>query len=170
MLAKLVFFQDRERSRPGATGHRSITHWAGRGQAMVEFALISTVALIVLLIGIQFALIGQAALALSQGSFAVARYASLNAGTLGTNGSVSSTLVQSLVSSSIYTNSGSDLSVKIASFDQTTGNTTTTPQFGDRLVISLSYNASSKLVLTNPFLGISFPTNLKASESAMYEN
>ncbi len=60
----------------------------GRGQAAVEFALISVIALMVLLLGIQFAMIGQAALAVSQASDAIARYASINAGQLPANGSV----------------------------------------------------------------------------------
>ena len=37
-----------------------------RGQAAAEFALIAPVVIIVMLVGVQFALIGQAALALSQ--------------------------------------------------------------------------------------------------------
>ena len=41
-----------------------------RGQSAVEFALISTIALVVMLVGVQFALIGQAALAVSQGCYA----------------------------------------------------------------------------------------------------
>ncbi len=40
-----------------------------RGQAMVEFALIATLAMVVLLVGIQFAIIGQAALAVTQASY-----------------------------------------------------------------------------------------------------
>ena len=45
---------------------------------MVEFALLATVGLMVLLVGIQFAMIGQAALAVSQGAYIGARYASVN--------------------------------------------------------------------------------------------
>ena len=49
-----------------------------RGQAMVEFAMVSTVAMFVLLVAIQYAMIGQAALAMSQAAFQGARYASVN--------------------------------------------------------------------------------------------
>src|ERR1700719_803027 len=54
-----------------------------RGQSMVEFALGATVALAVMLIGIQFALIGQSALAVNQAAEALARYAAQHPGALG---------------------------------------------------------------------------------------
>ncbi|HVA79799.1 MAG TPA: TadE/TadG family type IV pilus assembly protein [Candidatus Binataceae bacterium] len=141
-----------------------------RGQAAVEFALISVIAMIVLLVGIQFALLGQAALAVSQASNSLARYASVYAGQLGTNGTVTmSPAVQQLVSSSLMTNGGNDLTITIASYSGTSTTTTSSPQQYDRAVIQVSYNASSKLVLPNPFLGISFPSSLSATEAALYE-
>lgn len=135
----------------------------------------ATVALAVMLIGIQFAIIGQSALAVSQGASALARYAAVNPGSLGTdNGSVSGsalpTAAQNLLSSSILTNSGSDLTVTIASYTGTTTTTTSSPQYTDRVVISMSYNAANKIVLpSSTLLGISFPTTLTASDSQMYE-
>ena len=135
----------------------------------------ATVALAVMLIGIQFAIIGQAALAVSQGASALARYAAVNPGALGTdNGSVSGgslpTAAQNLVSSSILSNSGGDLTVTIASYTGTTTTTTSSPQYTDRVVISMSYNAANKIVLpSSTLLGISFPTTLTASDSQMYE-
>jgi len=141
-----------------------------RGQSMVEFALISTVALMVMLVGVQYAMIGQAALAVSQGASALARYAAVNPGTIGTNGTVALTSeMKQLLSSSILTNGGSDLTVTIASYSGTTTTTTSSPGYTDRAVISLSYKATSKIALPNPFLGISFPSTLTASDSQMYE-
>ena len=144
-----------------------------RGQSMVEFALISTVAMMVMFVGIQFALIGQAALAVSQGSSALARYAAVNPGALGTNGTVtltSGSAPYNLLSSSILTGTNnSDLTVTIASYTGTTTNTTTTPGYTDRVVITLSYNAAGKIALPNPFFGIQFPSTLAASDSQMYE-
>jgi hypothetical protein len=142
-----------------------------KGQSMVEFALISSVALMVMLVGVQFAMIGQAALAVSQGASALARYAAVNPGTMGTNGTVTlTTAMQQLLSSSILTNSGGDLTVTIASYTGTTTTTTSSPGYTDRAVISLSYNATSKIALPNPFLGlITFPTTLSATDSQMYE-
>jgi hypothetical protein len=145
-----------------------------RGQSAVEFALISTVAMMVMLVGVQFALIGQAALAVSQGSAALARYTAVNPGALGTsNGSVAGgslpTAAKNLLSSSIGTNSWGDLTVTIASYTGTTAVTTSSPGYTDRLVLSMSYTATSKIALPNPFFGISFPSSLTASSSQMYE-
>ena len=47
-------------------------------QSMVEFAFALPVVLIVLLVGIQFAIIGEAALALGQVNYQGARYAAVN--------------------------------------------------------------------------------------------
>jgi Flp pilus assembly protein TadG len=141
-----------------------------RGQSMVEFALISSVAMMVMMIGVQFALIGQAALAVSQGSSALARYAAVNPGALGTNGTVTlNTAAQQLLSSSILTNGGADLTTTIASYTGTSTTTTSTPAYTDRVVITLSYNANSKIALPNPFFGVRFPSTLAASDSQMYE-
>jgi len=138
---------------------------------MVEFALISSVALMVMLVGVQFAMIGQAALAVSQGASALARYAAVNPGTMGTNGTVSLTTAEKqLLSSSILTNNGGDLTVTIASYTGTTTTTTSSPGYTDRAVINISYSATSKIALPNPFLGlITFPTTLSATDSQMYE-
>jgi hypothetical protein len=126
--------------------------------------------MMVMLVGVQFALIGQAALAVSQGSSALARYAAVNPGALGTNGSVTlPTAASQLLSSSILTNGGADLTTTIASYTGTTTTTTSTPGYTDRVVITLSYNAASKIALPNPFFGITFPTALSASDSQMYE-
>jgi Flp pilus assembly protein TadG len=142
---------------------------------MVEFALISSVAMMVMMIGVQFALIGQAALAVSQGSSALARYAAVNPGALGANGTVtvtSGSAAANLLSSSILTGTGtsySDLTVTIASFTGTTASTTSTPGYTDRVLITVSYNAAGKIALPNPFFGIRFPTALASSDSQMYE-
>ena len=151
---------------PAYAGRR----WFSRGQAMAELAMIAPIAIIILLVGIQFAMIGQAALALSQGASALARYAAVNPGVVGPNGTVTvTTAMQQLLSPSILTNGGRDLTVSISSYTGTTTTMTSSPQYTDRLVISLSYNATSKIALPNPFLGVSFPTTLSASDSQMYE-
>jgi Flp pilus assembly protein TadG len=166
-----------EATKSAGIGSHSLS-WrcrASRGQSAVEFAMGATVALAVMLIGIQFAIIGQAALAVSQGASALARYVAVNPGSLGTsNGSVSGSALpaaaQNLLSSSILTNSGNDLTVTIASYTGTTTTTTNSPQYTDRVVIGMSYNAAKKIVLpSSTLLGISFPTTLTASDSQMYE-
>ena len=160
----------------GVTGgsRRSRRSRISRGQSMVEFALIATVALTVMLVGVQFAMIGQAALAVSQGASALARYAAVNPGTIGPNSSVAAkslrTSAQQLLSSSILTHGGADLTVTVASYTGTTTTTTSSPGYTDRAVVSMSYNASSKIFLpTHTLLGITFPTTLSASDSQMYE-
>ena len=157
-----------------------------RGQSAVEFALISVFALAVMLIGVQYALIGQAAVAVSQGSSALARYAASNissTGALGTNngtvsGSALPAAAQEVLSQSILTNGGSDLTVTVKSYTSTgaTESGTPIPQ-SDQLVVTLSYATTSKLAVPNPFLalppvfpGISFPATVGASDSQMYEN
>jgi Flp pilus assembly protein TadG len=153
-----------------------------RGQSMVEFAMISGLVFALMLLGIQYALIGQAAVAVSQGSSALARYVAGNPGALGTNngtvsGSSLPTAAQQLLSSSILTNGGSDLTVTVTSNTASGGTESGNikPQ-SDQLIIALSYTATSKLVLPNPFMaippvfpGITFPTTLSATDSQMYE-
>jgi Flp pilus assembly protein TadG len=152
-----------------------------RGQSAVEFALISVFALAVMMIGIQYALIGQAAVAVSQGSGALARYAASNASALPTtNGTVKGSglpaSMQQLLSQSILTNSGNDLTVSINSFTGSGATEKNPPAQGDQLVISLSYVTTSKIAVPNPFLampplfpGITFPGTVAATDSQMYE-
>jgi Flp pilus assembly protein TadG len=150
---------------------RSLRTRISRGQAAVEFALISTVALMIMLVGVQYAMIGQAALAVSQGASAIARYAAVNESTVGASYSGNPTAaMQALLSSSLSTNGWGDLTVNIASYTGTTTTATATPGLGDHCLVSLSYKAKSKIALPNPFLGlVSFPTVLAASDSQMYE-
>lgn len=152
-----------------------------RGQSAVEFALISVFAMFLMVVGVQYALIGQAAVAVSQGSSALARYAASNTGnSLGTyNGSVKGSALpaaaQEVLSQSILTNGGADLTVTVTSVDGN-GNAVTAPIQGNQLTVSLSYATSSKLAVPNPFLamppifgGITFPATVSATDSQMYE-
>lgn len=151
----------------------------GRGQTMVEFAMVSVLALVVILIGVQFALIGQSALALSQGASAIARYAAVHESTLGASYSgAPNTAMQNLLSSTLGTNSWGDLTVTITSLKGGTASTTTTTPtpMTDRAAVTLSYDATSKLMMPNPFMrvpgffpGINFPTALSAQDQQLYE-
>jgi Flp pilus assembly protein TadG len=171
-----------------AAAYRSPRLRMGRGQSAVEFALISTFALFLMLIGVQYALIGQAAVAVNQGSAALARFAAANPGNVtaggknsgnGTvaipSGSALAQLLPSSILTSTTTGSGKkavttpDLTVTIAS-TSAAGGTTNTPKFGDQVTITFNYVATSKLALPNPFLfGLTFPTNLSASSTQMFE-
>ena len=147
-----------------------------RGQSAVEFAMVAVLALTIMLVGVQFAMLGQAALAVSQGSSAIARYASVNESTipaLSSFSGVPNTAMQALLSPSILTNGGNDLTVTIVSYTGTATTITTTPvSLQDRLTVTLSYNAvtANKIVLPNPFLGlVTFPPTLSAQDSQLYE-
>ena len=151
-----------------------------RGQSM-EFAMISIVALLLMVVGIQYALLGAAAVAVSQGSSSLARYCALNPGAFGTYNGKASTLpagATELLSPTICPANTScpSLTVNITSYSGTTTTTTNAPVFGDRCIVSLSYNATSKLALPNPFLqipgifpGVTFPTTFTGAESQLYE-
>jgi hypothetical protein len=162
------------RERLSDNSRRSARGRMSRGQSAVEFAMVSTVALAVMLIGVQFAIIGQAAVAVGQGASALARYAAVNPGAMGPNGSLTAsslpTAAQQLLSPSILTNSGADLTVTVASYSGTTTTTTSSPGYADRAVISVSYKASGKIFLpSKTLLGVTFPTTLTASDSQLYE-
>ncbi len=128
---------------------------------MVEFAMIATVALIVLLIGIQFALLGQAALAVSQIAFYGARYASVNP-------AADQTAVKTqMIAQGSPTITGDPTKLTVT---MTCSPACTSPRtFGMQVTINVSYDAHAQLVLPSPFLGITFPTTLTSQETAMSE-
>ncbi len=160
------------RTHAGEGSHRRLHRSRiSRGQSMVEFAMISSVALAVMLIGVQFAVIGQAALAVSQGSSALARYVAVNPGTFGTQNGTATlpSAASALLSPTI---NDAHLTVTIASYqnDGSTVETGTIIPSQDQVKISLSYDATNKIFLpTHTILGISFPTSLTAAESQLYE-
>lgn len=153
---RIAVRQRSKAARPRGAWNRVIS----RGQAMVEFAMVLTVALMVLLLGIQYALIGQAALALNQLAYQGARYASVNPSA--DQSAVTSYMVQ-VGSPTVTKGNGQYLTVTV--------NPTTTPRtFGQTVTVNISFDASGQLFLPNPFLGvITFPTTLTTQESAMSE-
>lgn len=138
------------------------------GQAMVEFALIATLALVVLLVGIQFALIGQAALAVSQASYLGARYASVNSNAL--QADVASQINSQ--GSPTITSPANALTVTLTCLDSSNSPIACTASrtFGTQVSVGVTYNATSKIFLpSNTLMGLQFPTNLTATENAMTE-
>jgi Flp pilus assembly protein TadG len=131
---------------------------SGRAQSAVELAFVLPVLLTVLVVGVQFAIIGAASLALGQVNYQGARYAAINASA---TGDAVKTYMLSVASSTIAANGGSYL----------TSSVSPTPPcaFGTAVTVTLSYDAAHLLALPNPFLGISFPTTLTSSESAFCE-
>jgi len=134
--------------------------WAmSGGQSMVEFAMILTVALVILLVSIQYALIGQAALAVSQIAFQGARWASVNPNA-----------DETAIAGFILANGSPTITQGGSSALTVTVTPNTVPRtFGQPVTVSIAYNASAQIVLPNPFLGITFPTNLNGQQTALSE-
>lgn len=167
-----------------------------KGQAAVEFALISVVAMIVLFVAVQLALIGEDALALGQMNYQGARWAAVN--TCATNDQVMQYILFS--GSPSVTQSGGScgtyLTMKITDSNQTavsvTGSTCTSAPtattgcanpraFGTQVTISLAFKLDKAIFLlgtgnnfgggsrTQSWLGLNFPTQLTSTETAMAE-
>ena len=140
-----------------------------RGQAMVEFALIATLSMVVLLVGIQFAIIGQAALAVTQASYLGARAASVNSSL------TNSSLQNAIANQMSPTISGATVTMTNTSDSTCTAGPGGTRSFGCPINVTVTYNATSKLFLPSQWtmLGntnvITFPTSLTSSQSAMTE-
>jgi Flp pilus assembly protein TadG len=136
-----------------------------RGQSMTEFALLLPLFLFMLFMAITFAVIGQAALAVSQLAYNGARYAAVNP-TLSANQIASYIKSGSLGSPTITANGGADLTVTVASASAR----------GQPLTVTIAYNLASNSLVSNmsnmfAMLGMSqvLPTTLSATESAMSE-
>jgi hypothetical protein len=170
-------------------------HITGRGQAAVEFALVATVAMIVLFVAVQLALIGEDALALGQMNYQGARWAAVNTCALDTE--IANYIVS--VGSPSVTKSGGTCGtqVAIAITDSSVGGAPSTRSsikgtactnpppsatpcganisqrpFGTPVKIDLSFDASKAIFLGNGknWMGlINFPTTLTSTESAMAE-
>jgi hypothetical protein len=164
------------------------------GQAMVEFALVLFVAMIVLFVAIQMAFIGQTALALGQLNYQAARYAAVNP-TYGcdqvktymqSNGAptVVSAGVNEMGSCGLAagcsmptTNAvGQGVRICMACTSASSGaaEDCSARTFGDSVQVSLAFDATSRIFLSkntsNPnFFGIPFPTMLTSTETAMSE-
>jgi len=129
-----------------------------RGQAAVELALITPIVLFLMLVGIQFAIIGLAVMGLGQVDYQGARYAA-------TNPSASQSTVQS------YMVSVASPIIGAASGKYLSSTLSPTPpcSFGSTVTVAVTFDASHLVVLPNPFLGVTFPTSLTNSESAFCE-
>lgn len=166
----------------------------GRGQAAVEFALVATVAMIVLFVAVQLALIGEDALSLGQMNYQGARWAAVNTCALDTE---IANYIVSVGSPSVAESGGTcgtQLTMSITDYvtgAQTTrsnikGTACTNPPpsptqcaagvnqrtFGTPVTITLTFDASKAIFLGNGknWMGlISFPTTLTSTETAMAE-
>jgi Flp pilus assembly protein TadG len=136
---------------------------ASSAQSMVEFALALPILLVTLVVGVQFAIIGAAALALSQANYQAARYAAVNTSA---DAAAVKTYVLSVASPTISANGGSYLGVSL--------NPTTPCTTGGTVTVSLTFDATNLMALPNPLKlpmvgSISFPTALTSTQSAFCE-
>jgi hypothetical protein len=139
------------------------------GQSGVEFALVATVAMIVLFVGVQFAMIGRAALALGQMTYQGARYASVHRdcyiSSCDTTGQLTIRNFMLGVGSPTFNNDADKLVIEMVTPAEGTART-----FGEPVTIKSTFTLPPSVqVLPNPFLGIPFPSTLTSSETAMSE-
>jgi Flp pilus assembly protein TadG len=131
-----------------------------RGQAMVEFALLSGLIAIVLFVGVQLAIIGNAQLSVSQLAYSLARYASVNPTQSDLSGQIAN------FGSPTITSTAGNQQLAITSFTQCP----TTNGMGSPTKVTVQYTFGSMIFLPNPFLGvIKFPTSVSSSQSAYCE-
>jgi Flp pilus assembly protein TadG len=176
----MIFIRQHRAAARRGGGNR--TGLRTRGQAAVEFALVLTIAMIVLFVSVQLALIGHASVALGQMNYQGARYAAVHP--TATVSDVAKYMVR-VGSPFVTKNCGSSLTITMIEKDKDGLNPSASPAvtgscgaptnlgatrpFNSQVTVNISYDAASQLVIPNPFLGISFPSTLTSSESAMVE-
>jgi hypothetical protein len=143
---------------PNPTRFASRRDNSAPGQATVELALVAPIVMFLMLIGIQFAIIGVAALGLGQIDYQGARYAATNPSA--TQSAVQSYMV-SVASPIVGASSGRYLTSSLSPAPPCT--------FGSTVTVSVTFDAAHLVVLPNPFFGLQFPTSLTNSASAFCE-
>ena len=145
------------------------TRKARRGQAMVEFALVLTIAVIVLFVSVQFALIGQLYLALGQMNYRGVRYAAVSPDCIDPTspcGLSSESITQYMLSVA------SPTIVNLTNKNANALNVTIVPlgtkRFqGDTVEIDCRLDITGALLM--PKFPLSFPTQLSSKEKAFTE-
>ncbi len=163
------------------------------GQAAVEFALISVVAMIVLFVAVQLALIGEDALALGQMNYQGARWAAVNTcaqnseimqyilfsgspSVTESGGSCGAYLTMTIIDSNQVSPGVSVTGSTCSSAPTPTTGCATPRAFGTQVTIQLTFKLDKAIFLlgtggsiSQPWLGISFPSQLQSTETAMAE-
>jgi Flp pilus assembly protein TadG len=153
--------------------------WEGliRGQAALEFALVLSVGLMILVVAVQMALVGETALALGQVNYQGARYAAIHQ--CATASDVAAYMTSVASPTLVGSNCGANMIVTLtdAYGSNSAPGSCGSPgcegaarTFGSQVTVSVLFNIpASQMFLPNPFLGISFPTSLSSTEAAMSE-
>ncbi len=135
---------------------RDLTSRAQRGQAMVEFALIAPLLMILLLFMIQYGLIMNTHVTIAHMAREGARYAAVHAAT---NAPIVA-YIQAIRSPNIRT---SDLTVAISPAEGTTARTV-----GNAITVALTYNMSRNMFMPARFLGVPLPGTSVRATASMY--
>jgi len=114
-----------------------------RGQALIEFALVLPLLLILLLFIVQYGIIYRTAISLTNLSREGARYAATSPG-------LDSDIVQRVQDSRPATLNSTDIMVKVTPDE---GDTTRVRGSGAEITVTISYDMSKKLFLPATFLG-----------------
>ena len=143
-----------------------------RGQAMVEFALVSIVAVIVLFASVQLALIGQLYMALGQMNYRGVRYAAVSPNctdektACGLNSQSITAYMLSVASPTILTITNANTSA-LKVFYKNLTNPGVTRVAGDTVQIKATLDISSEIFL--PKMGLLFPNSLSSTQQAYTE-
>ena len=148
------------------------THRPRRGQAMVEFALVLTIAVIVLFVSVQFALIGQLYLALGQMNYRGVRYAALSPDCIDatsgcglSNQSIKQYML-SVASPTIVSITNGNANLLAVDYSNVS-NLNKPRVAGNTVQIKCTLDISSDIFLPN--IGLPFPTSLSTKELAYTE-
>jgi TadE-like protein len=162
--------------RPGADLRREVSLFFSAGQAMVEFAFVAGLLLLIALVGIQFAIIGNAALAVNQCAYSVARYASVNYQDQNLGNPNSDAQVQALIPPAIGGTGSSGTALATIAL---TPCAAPPNNFGSVTTVTVTYDlvGGKKIFLPNPFsivsgvlnANVGFPTTVSATQSAFCE-
>jgi Flp pilus assembly protein TadG len=143
-----------------------------RGQAMVEFALVSILAVIVLLGSVQLALIGQLYMALGQMNYRGVRYAAVSpsctnaTSNCGLNNQSITAYMLSVASPTILTITNANANALDVTYKNLT-NPGKTRIAGDTVQIKATLDISSEIFL--PKIGLLFPNSLSSTQQAFTE-
>lgn len=131
----------------------------GRGQAVLEMTFMISALLVVIIVGIEGAVLGQRSYALTQLAYQGARYAAVNPAydpTTITN------YVLQIASGPIDQNSGAQLKVNV--------NPTSIPRVtGTPVTVTLTYTFPHPLSFSPTLFGLSFPKTISATDVTMSE-
>jgi hypothetical protein len=130
-----------------------------RGQALFEMTIVITTLAFVMVLAIQFALLGSAMLALNQVTYQGARYAAVYQSA---DRSTVYNYMLSVGTPTITSDGGANLSMSLSP-------SVTPPTSFSTVTVTSTLDAHSFIIIPNPFFGMSFPTSLTATESAMVE-